>query len=48
MNTPCQNTDREIWRKHANDYDSPSIFTTEKGGIGINVGGFVMVFEVWF
>ncbi len=38
-----QNTDREIWRKVPGDYYSPSIHVTEGGGIGINVGGFVIV-----
>lgn len=40
------NTDREIWREHNEDYYSPSIFVTERGGIGINVGGYVIVAPV--
>jgi len=50
MNTPAyQNTDKEIWRKRPGDFYSPSIFVTEKGDIGINVGGFVIVspVETW-
>mgnify|MGYP000290363739 CR=1 FL=1 len=54
MNTPAspaayQNTDKEIWRKRPGDFYSPSIFVNEKGDIGINVGGFVIVspVETW-
>lgn len=39
----AKNTDREIWRKVPGDYYSPSIHVTEGGGIGIDVGGFVIV-----
>lgn len=35
----AKNTDVEIWRETEGDYYSPSIFVTEQGGIGINVGG---------
>ncbi len=44
------NTDKEIWRKIPDDYYSPSIHVTESGGIGINVGGYVLVapIERWF
>lgn len=41
--TPVINTDREIWREREGDYFSPSIFVTEKGAIGINVGGQVII-----
>ncbi len=42
--TDCaQNTDRELWRKVPGDYYSPSIHVTEGGGIGIDIGGFVIV-----
>jgi hypothetical protein len=37
------NTDKEIWRRTADDYYSPSIHVTEDNGIGINVGGHVIV-----
>ena len=45
-----KNTDREIWRRVPGDAYSPSIFVTESGGIGLNVGGFVIVkpIEDWF
>lgn len=41
------NTDRELWRREAEhesmSYYEPSIFVTEQGNIGINVGGRVYV-----
>lgn len=42
------NTDRELWREGGGDgngmsYYEPSIHVTERGGIGINVGGTVFV-----
>ena len=41
------NTDRELWREPDTtgngDFYSPSIHVTERGGIGINVGGNVIV-----
>lgn len=40
---PVQNTDRELWRERPDDYYAPSLFVTESGGIGINVGGTVFV-----
>ena len=43
---PCKNTDREIWRKIAGDYYSPSIHITGGGGVGMNVGGYVIVMPV--
>ncbi len=43
MSGCAQNTDRELWRKVPGDYYAPSIHVTEGGGIGINVGGFVIV-----
>jgi hypothetical protein len=43
------NTDKEIWRKIPDDYYSPSMYVTEHGDIGINVGGHVLVapIEQW-
>jgi hypothetical protein len=38
-----RNTDREIWRESEGDYYADSIFVTEAGNIGINVGGHVIV-----
>ena len=43
---PCENTDKEIWREVEGDYYSPSIHVTESGGIGVNVGGYVIVAPV--
>lgn len=40
---PCQSTDVEIWRETPDDYYSPSIHVTQSGGVGINVGGYVIV-----
>jgi hypothetical protein len=37
------NTDREIWRRVPGDYYSPRIFVTERGSIGIDVGGSIYV-----
>jgi hypothetical protein len=44
-----KNTDKEIWRELDGEYYSPSIFVTEQGKIGINVGGHVWVqsVEAW-
>lgn len=42
---PAQNTDRELWRE-APDYYAPSVFVTQGGAIGMNVGGFVRVMSV--
>lgn len=42
-NPPAANTDREIWREREGDYYSPSIHVTANGGIGMNVGGYVIV-----
>jgi hypothetical protein len=49
MDDAKQNTDKEIWRKVPGDYYSPSIHVTEGGGIGFNVGGYVIVqpIEAW-
>ena len=41
-----QNTDKEIWRKKPGDFYSPSIHATERGDIGIGVGGYVVVLPV--
>jgi hypothetical protein len=38
-----QNTDRELWRETDGDFYANSIHVTDQGGIGINVGGFVIV-----
>ena len=46
MNRPCMNTDKELWRKDKDDFYSPSIHVTERGEIGINVGGYVTVASV--
>lgn len=43
MDSPALNTDRELWREVEGDYYAPSIFVTERGGIGIDVGGSVYV-----
>lgn len=43
MENAAQNTDRELWREHEGDYYSPSLFVTQGGGIGINVGGLCIV-----
>ena len=50
MAGPFLNTDREIWRESEHDYYSPSIHVTERGHVGINVGGRVIVMDVrdWF
>ena len=45
-NEACENTDVELWRKKEDDYYSPSIHVTNQGGIGINVGGYVLVAPV--
>ena len=47
---PCQNTDKEIWRKVPGDYYSPSIHVTESGRIGIKVRGRVLIasIEGWY
>jgi hypothetical protein len=42
-NQPCVNTDRELWREVDGDYYAPRVFVTTDGGIGIDVGGFVIV-----
>ena len=41
-----KNTDRELWRKVPGDYYSPRIFITQGEGIGIEVGGYCLVFPV--
>lgn len=46
MEGPYQNTDREIWRERPGDYYADSIHVTETGGIGLNVGGWVMVLPI--
>lgn len=42
----AQNTDKEIWRKIPDDYYSPSIYVTQSGQIGMNVGGHVIIASV--
>ena len=46
----CINTDKEIWRKIPGDCYSPSIYVTEFGAIGINIGGFPLEahIEAWY
>lgn len=39
----AKNTDIEIWRARQGDYYSPSIHVTQRGDIGINVSGHVIV-----
>lgn len=46
MNQAAQNTDTEIWHETSGDFYSPSIHVTNKGAIGINVGGTVIVKDV--
>lgn len=38
-----KNTDRELWREREGDYYANSVFVTDRGGIGFNVGGFCVV-----
>jgi hypothetical protein len=40
---PVENTDRELWREREGDYYANSIHVTAGGGIGIDVGGYVIV-----
>lgn len=49
----CKNTDRELWRgpdNGAGSYYADSVFITEEGSIGMNVGGHVIVKPIrdWF
>ncbi len=44
--TATKNTDRELWREREDDYYAPSLFVTEGGGIGVNVGGHVIVMPI--
>jgi hypothetical protein len=44
--TPCLNTDREIWHEREGGAYSDRIFVTENGAIGINCGGMVVVQSV--
>jgi len=43
IETEGVNTDRELWRERPGDYYSDSLFVTESGMIGMNVGGRVIV-----
>ncbi len=44
---PCVlNTDVQLWTEDAADPFAPTIFLTERGGIGIHVGGRVFVKSV--
>ena len=45
-NAPVINTDRELWREVPGDYYADSIHVTEGGGIGMNVGGYVIVLPI--
>jgi len=40
-NQACINTDKEIYRE--SDYYSNSLFITNQGELGINVGGYVII-----
>lgn len=42
----CINTDRELWRERKDDHYASSIHVTEHGGIGMNVGGYVIVMPI--
>lgn len=42
-NKPLKNTDTELFREVEGDHYSPSLHKTELGGIGIDVGGYVIV-----
>lgn len=39
----AQNTDRELWREREGDFYADSLHVTQRGGIGINSGGRVIV-----
>lgn len=43
MSKASENTDRELYREVEGDYYANSIFVTEDGRIGMNVGGTVIV-----
>jgi hypothetical protein len=49
MNQAALNTDRELYREKSelpadpDNYYAPSLHVTKEGGIGINVGGYVIV-----
>lgn len=49
MNGAAENTDKELWRRVPGDVYSPSIHVTQRGEIGIQVGGIVIVLpcEAW-
>jgi hypothetical protein len=47
MDGPAENTDREIWRETPGDFYSPSIHVTKEGGIGMDVGGHVIVMDIY-
>lgn len=42
-NKPMKNTDTELFREVEGDHYSPSLHKTESGGIGIDIGGYVIV-----
>lgn len=42
----CENTDRELWREREGDAYADSIHVTANGGIGMNVGGYVIVMPI--
>ena len=44
--TASKNTDRELWRERDDDYYAASLFVTESGGIGMNVGGHAIVMPI--
>ncbi len=43
MDKAVRNTDRELWRERPGDAYADSLFVTQSGGIGMNVGGRVLV-----
>lgn len=40
------NTAKELWRETPDDFYSPSLFVAPSGGIGIDVGGYVVVMPI--
>ncbi len=46
MTDASKNTDCELWREREDDYCAASLFVTQGGGIGINMGGQVIVMPI--
>jgi hypothetical protein len=44
--SPCENTDREIYRARPGDAYAPSVHVTASGALGIDVGGHVIVLSL--